>query len=352
MRLAIIGLRNHAARMAGLVASHPLVSSLIFYHPDKTRLSVDALPKLPKKVECSSDFSAVLACDGVVIASPHQTHFDYIMRLVESRLFILCEKPPANTEAQLNQLATLSSEQKAMIAFNFNYAHTDFAVAAREKLSEGSLGLPLAINFTASHGLAFKTTFANNWRLTEVDPFSTILGNLGIHYLHLVLDLIGPVTDWHLTRWAASPQTNGDDSVALMLNTSQRVAVQIFLSYAAPYTNSAQLLLTDGLIRLDDGRVTIAGPRDSFDGNGRFARPPETTYSEVKSSLDYYNKSILVSLNHFIEGIETQNGFEIASFAKALDAARLVLELDRFPGAAKWCSCLGGLHKDHVHNVK
>ena len=331
MRLAIIGLRNHAARMAGLVASHPLVSSLLFYHPDKTRLSVDTLPKLPKQVEHSSDFSAILACDGVVIASPHQTHFDYIMRLVESKLFILCEKPPASTESQINQLAALLPEQKARVAFNFNYAHTDFAIAVREKLSEGDLGLPLAFNFIASHGLAFKATFANNWRLTGADPFSTILGNLGIHYLHLVLDLIGPVTDWHLTRWAASPQTNGVDSVALMLGTSQRVAVQIFLSYAAPYINSAQLIFTNGILRLDDGRVTIAGPRDSFDDNGRFASPPETTYSEAKSSLDYYNKSILESLNHFVEGINTRNGFDITSFARALDAAQLVLKLDRSP---------------------
>lgn len=335
MRLAIIGLRNHAVRMAGLVASNPLVSSLLFYHPDKTRFSVDTLPKLPKQVECSSDFAAILACDGVIIASPHQTHFDYIMRLVESRLFILCEKPPANTESQLNQLASLLSEQKARVAFNFNYVHTDFAVAAREKLSEGSLGLPLAINFTASHGLAFKATFANNWRLTGVDPFSTILGNLGIHYLHLVLNLIGPVADWHLTRWAASPQTNGVDSVALMLNTSQRVVVQIFLSYASPYINSAQLILTDGMICLDNGRVTIAGPRDSFDDSGRFVKPPETTYSDANSSLNYYNKSILVSLNQFIYAIATQNGFEISCFSKALDAARLVLELDRVPGTPK-----------------
>ena len=36
-------------------------------------------------------------------------------------------------------------------------------------------------------------------------------------------------------------------------------------------------------------------------------------------------------MNHFIEGIDTQNGFKVASFAKALDTARLVLELDRFP---------------------
>ena len=316
--------------MASLVASHPLVTSLVLYHNDKTRLSVGDIPNLSKQVELSSDFSAIMACDGVVLASPHSTHFDYIMRLIDSKLFILCEKPPASTESQINQLAALLPEQKARVAFNFNYAHTDFAIAVREKLIEGDLGIPLVFNFTASHGLAFKATFANNWRLTRSDPFSTILGNLGIHYLHLVLDLVGPVTDWHLTRWAASHQTNGVDSVALMLNTANGAVAHIFLSYAAPYTNSAQLLLTDGLIQFDGCRVTVAGPRDSFDSNGRFARPPEATYSESKSSLDYYNKSILVSLNHFIEGIETQKGYEITSFPRALQAARLVLELDRF----------------------
>lgn len=331
MRLAIIGLRNHAARMALFAASHPLVSSLLLYHPEKVRFSGEMPLKLPKNVEYSSDFSAILACDGVVIASPSQTHFDYIMRLVDSGLFVLCEKPPASKESQLSRLSELLPEQKNRIAFNFNYTYTDFAVAAREKLVDGNLGYPLAINFTATHGLAFKTAFANNWRLTGVDPFSAILGNLGIHYLHLVLDLVGPVTNWHLTRWAASPQTIGTDSVALMLNTAKGVVAQIFLSYAAPYNNSAQLLLTDGVLRLDDGRVTIAGPRDSFDSNGRFVSPPEIIYSEAKSSLDYYNKSILISMNHFIEGIDTQNGFEVASFAKALEAARLVLELDRVP---------------------
>jgi len=334
MQLAIIGLQNHAARMASLIADHPLISNLLLYHPEKSRLSDIAPLKLPKDVEYTSDFSTVLACDGAVIASPSQTHFDYIMRLLDSRMFILCEKPPASTEPQLGQLAALSSEQKSRIAFNFNYAHTDFAVAARESLAHGELGVPLAISFTASHGLAFKKAFTNNWRLTRVDPFSNILGNLGIHYLHMVLDLAGSVTGWHLSRWAASPQTSGADSVALTLNTARRVVAQIFLSYAAPYVNSAQLLLTDGILCLEDGRVTIAGPRDSFDETGRFVRPPTTIYSEAGSSLAYYNRSIVASVNHFINGIAEQGGFDAASFSMALDAARLVLELDRFPNSA------------------
>ncbi|HIN33240.1 MAG TPA: Gfo/Idh/MocA family oxidoreductase [Nitrospirales bacterium] len=329
MRLAIIGLRNHAARMAGLVAIHPKISSLLFYHPDNTRISVEPFPALPKPVERSSDFAAVLACDGVVIASPHNTHFDYILRLVESPLFVLCEKPPASTEAQLNQLASLPSEQKARIAFNFNYAHTDFAIVVREKLSEGSLGCPLMMNVTASHGLAFKAAFANNWRMTDSDPFSTILGNLGIHYVHMILDLIGPVADWRLTRWAASPQTRGVDSIALMVDTVQRVAAHIFLSYAAPYVNSCRLILTDGIISLDNGQVTIAGPRDSFDDRGRFVTPPETIHSDAGSSLDYYNTSIVRSLNRFIDGVVTQSGFDIACFSRALDAARLIIQFDR-----------------------
>ena len=37
-------------------------------------------------------------------------------------------------------------------------------------------------------------------------------------------------------------------------------------------------------------------------------------------------------MSQIIEGIDTQNGFEVACSAKALYAARLVLELDRFPG--------------------
>lgn len=329
MIIAIIGIRNHAERMARLVSKNQLVDKLLLFHPDKKKLKAVVSLDNNLQYELSSDFESVMASDAVIIASPHSSHFEYILRLLESNAYILCEKPPASDIAQLDRLASLSFEQKSRIAFNFNYAFSDFAIVSREIINNGNMGQVLALNFTASHGLAFKPSYANNWRLTKDDPFSTILGNLAIHYVHMTLDLIGPINGWHLMRWAASQQTNGVDTVALSLDAGNNVAVQMFLSYAAPYTNSARLMLTDGLVCMANGVVTKAEPRDSFDEQGRFKEPPQTICSYAESSLEYYDKAIIASVNRFVDAAWQKLAFNPNEFSNAINAARIILEMDR-----------------------
>ena len=69
---------------------------------------------------------------------------------------------------------------------------------------------------------------------------------------------------------------------------------RIWASYQRKFSNEIpeveDSLLTDGVLHLDDGRVKVSMPRDSFDGNGRFVSTPETIFSESKSTLYYHNK--------------------------------------------------------------
>ena len=327
MKVAIIGIRNHAERIARLVSSVEFVTELLLYHPNKEKLVSNLASNEELTLRLSDDFAAVCACDAVIIASPHDSHFNYIKALLESEVYILCEKPPASNIEQLEMLYALSAEQKSRIAFNFNFSFSSFASEARKIIKDGSMGKPLALNFSASHGIAFKESYTNNWRLLERDPFSTILGNLGVHYIHLATDLVGSIIEWNLIKNSAAPNTNGVDTVGLMLRAENNVIIQIFLSYAAPYTSFSQLILTDGLVCMEDGVVSTAGPRDSFGDDGRYKKPPATICSTSTSTLDYYDASMALSISNFINIMRAKGDCSIEDFNKAIAAARLVLEM-------------------------
>lgn len=332
MKIAVIGLRNHAARMARLAARQEGVAEVAMYHPDPARIAATEALKLSCPVRLTSDFDVVSACDGVIVAAPHPAHLDYILRLADSHARILCEKPPAATPGELDRLAALPDGFKRRIDFNFNYANTDFAAVAREALHSGRLGQPVALAFTATHGLAFKPSYATDWRMTATDPFSGILGNVGIHYIHLAMELLGPLAGGRAVTLRRAPAARQSDSASLFLETRCGVPVTVLLSYAAPYENSARLVLTDGIVGLDDGAVGVCSPREVFDEDGRFCKPPTEIVASSRSSKLYYDASIERTLAAFLSRIGDPPEFEPARYDRALDAARWVLELaDRNP---------------------
>jgi len=73
-KIGIIGHLNHAARMLRLLARHTSVQSLRVFHPDASKLVGLQWKDLAVDVEPTSDLRDPFSLDGVVIASPSNTH--------------------------------------------------------------------------------------------------------------------------------------------------------------------------------------------------------------------------------------------------------------------------------------
>ena len=71
VKLGIIGYKNHAERLLNILDKKRDCCLKFIYHPTK---------KI-KDVRGTNKISDLLSCDGILIASPNNTHFSYLKKL-------------------------------------------------------------------------------------------------------------------------------------------------------------------------------------------------------------------------------------------------------------------------------
>ena len=327
LRVGIIGYRNHASRIRDLAAAYPTVEVIHVYHPDGDRLARCDFASEPCPIVPTSDFGELSSCDAVLVCSPSGTHKDYQQKLLEGEARIFCEKPIGATKDELTWLASLAKPQKRRIYCNHNYAHTDFCLAAESLIESGVAGAPLHLDVAATHGLSFKKSSAGNWRFAERDAFASVVGNVGIHYFHMAHRLFGNMKDAVCHKTRCNPAVEDADGCSVMMQSQGGQTASIYLSYSAPYSNSARLWLSDGMLDMNDGCLRQYGGRDSYDADGRFATPPHEVISEHVSSKSYYDASLKRSLDLFFDVVEAGGDFSDRHFDEAVSSARMTLSL-------------------------
>jgi predicted dehydrogenase len=324
MNIAIIGTRRHAARLRGLALADPRVARVVVYHHDPASLSRLNVPC--PRVQASSDWSDVTGQDAVIIASPSNSHAEYLKRLAECDLPVYCEKPAATTQAALDWLGANERSLAPRTTFGFNYRDSAFAIAAREVLKSKQHGAPIHLHFVATHGLAFRKGWSDDWRFQTAEPFDRLIGNLGIHYIDLCQNLFGEIESASASEALVSGGPATDNAVVNLVHSGSTTA-HIMLSYTAPYANAAELHLTDGRLEMRDGKVAMFAPRDYFGPDGRYATPPERLLSSFASSGAYFDDAIARRLTRFLDRVE-KNGDEPApNFRAALQSCEWVLRL-------------------------
>ena len=91
MQLAVIGYRNHAAKLIKLVNSFKEVKKIIVYHPDEKKIKKFNIKS--KKINATSDINKLDNVDGVIISSKNNSHAVFKLFFPKKK-YIFCEKPP------------------------------------------------------------------------------------------------------------------------------------------------------------------------------------------------------------------------------------------------------------------
>ena len=98
------------------------------------------------------------------------------------------------------------------------------------------------MNFISTNGLAGKKSYQDNWRFLSENIFSSIIGNVGIHYVDLVGYMCGGIKDIKIEADAIISGKLPDTATIKVY--SEICNSEIFISYAAPFKNQALLFLT------------------------------------------------------------------------------------------------------------
>jgi glycerol-3-phosphate cytidylyltransferase len=127
-----------------------------------------------------TDFNQFLeSCSAVYVASPHQTHFDYVIKSLNSGKHVLCEKPLTLTESETIKAYEVARENKVVL---LEAIKTAFFPAFSRLISITNSGIigeivNIESTFTKLSEIKFREHLDKNYggSLTELSSYSLFL---------------------------------------------------------------------------------------------------------------------------------------------------------------------------------
>lgn len=140
--------------------------------------------------EYLEDFSAGDNFDAAIIALPNHLHAEAVAMALNKRLNVFCEKPLAMDERSCLRLGQLSKETGKILAVAMVRRLLPAVSALQEALKNGLIGNLQSIDI--EHGNPY------GWVSDSGSFFQPenggVLTDIGVHYLDLVEELLGPLT--------------------------------------------------------------------------------------------------------------------------------------------------------------
>ena len=301
VKICIIGYKNHAIRLQKILHELGYQDTFLYNHNIHTKKSL-------------VDF------DVFFIASPNDTHVSWIEFLSRFDKYIFCEKPPAIGVEEFAKI----SRYDPKLYFNFNYRFTELSKITKEYLLNNKLGSILYMNCVSSTGIAFQKNYENDWRFVGDNLFSSVVGNVGIHYI----DMIGYILEGidcvdikcsHITE-KKLPDTS---KISIQ---KDNIFADILVSYAAPFKNETTVVFENGCLYLNDGILSLAYPRDTFDNSGRYITPTSEVIFDGKNAKQYFDESLMKSISFFMK--HAKNNIDISSkyYEQSINTTNLILK--------------------------
>jgi predicted dehydrogenase len=317
VEVGIIGYRNHASKLASLIENNPNCKLKVIFHPSKNI----------EDKRGTNDFTELYSCDGVIISSPNNTHFEYLDKLIENfDGYIFCEKPPVTSNQELEKLRNLSIQNKQRIFFNFNLRFSELNESIKQIKNSDDIGKIIHVNIIIAHGFAFKDKYRNSWRSDSERNLHNILETLAIHYIDLLKWNFGEIERYSYFPTLNSKVGSSYDTSHTSLMFKNGINSSIFTSYSSPSINEITIVGTNGFCMIRDNTMKVFSPRDTFDSNGLFMEPP------LKFETDYYlnekfQESIANSMDYFLSNMQNNKKIDTRQYDESLSTNQLVFKL-------------------------
>lgn len=317
--VGFVGYRNHAARLRTIVESNILATVGAMFHPSAPT----------KDTALTSEFSNLLSHDAIVIASPNDTHYEYLERLsnIGYSGYIFCEKPVVSKLSDLNKIRGLKLDTDK-IYFNFNYRFSRVKELIDTSIADHNLGKPIHLYVVSSQGLAFTSRYINSWRSDRARHPLGVTETKSVHYIDLAVTLFGVPNKVNYGAHTFSENGTAIDTSKIDLEFKGGESATILTSYAAPLRHRIELLGTNGYLVYDGESINIFSPRDTFSQNGRFEKPPMAySYNYDPLSADLHHESLCNSMNYFLEICANRSFFPKSMTDTAFVSTELLLQL-------------------------
>lgn len=182
--------------------------------------------------------------DAVIIASPDEHHFEQVVACIEQQKFVLCEKPLATTQEEIEKIIALEKKQpKPIVSVGFMRRFDPGYMQLKKQIENGELG-----NVLMTHSVH------RNVKSYPSGDSSTTIINSTVHEFDILTWLLNDdvkEVSWLAGR-ATSLMTNRHDPQFLVLKTKNDVlhTIDVMVHAQYGYEVNCQVVNEKGILDL------------------------------------------------------------------------------------------------------
>lgn len=153
--------------------------------------------------------------DAVVIAVPNHLHRQIALQALAAGKHTLCEKPLAMNVAEAEEMVAAAEQAGVIHMTAFTYGFTPSARYLGHLIRQGELGEIRSVR--AAYLMALSKHLLG-WRSRKELAGSGVLGDIGSHLIHIVLDLAGDIAALSARQkdFRKDPTSDVEDWIALL----------------------------------------------------------------------------------------------------------------------------------------
>lgn len=144
-----------------------------------------------KALCCSSLEELFEKCDAVTVATPNNTHADYILRALEEGKHILIEKPISNTSDDIPRILEAAGKSSVVGMVNLSYRRIPGIKMIRDYIASGKAGRIYTIRHNMGGSRLANEAVPLEWRFRRSVSGTGCIGDFGSHALDILHYITG-----------------------------------------------------------------------------------------------------------------------------------------------------------------
>ncbi len=263
--------------------------------------------------------------DIIFVCTPNYLIKDFVVRGLDSKKHVFCEKPPGISSAQVLEIIDAEKrnpECKYMIGFNHRWHQS--VLEAKKLIDSGKFGDILWVR--GRYGKSVDNNFFNNWRSKRAYAGGGILMDQGIHMLDLFLMFCGDFEEVKAVCSELYWKLDIEDNVfAILKNSKGQVASLHSTMTQWRHLFSFEIFMEHGYIVIN-GLITPSqtyGKEELSIAENRTS-PPQAAWTKEEKITFLIDNSFEEEVKAFIKCIDFKSPIPIGNSEDALKVMRLV----------------------------
>ena len=200
---------------------------------------------VPKVYGAINEMFADENVDVIYITTPHNTHYPFMKRALESGKHLLVEKSVTLNSRELDEMISLAAEKNLVLAEAMTIWHMPLYKTLWQKISAGEFGKVqiLTLNFGSFKEYDMRNRFFN------MNLAGGALLDIGVYALSIVRSFMNERPTEILSQWQPSP-TGSDEMATILLKNSCGQMATVALSMHSKQPKRAVVSCERGYIEI------------------------------------------------------------------------------------------------------